>query len=285
MQTGGHPGQEAGHGAKLGQPGPALQTLWAPRVTHALSSQAPLPVHSLRHQQALRQEVAKLYDSVAPEQLVLCVPEEGIYLTMRALLSPGDRVVCAFPAYQSLFELASATGCELVFWQPTLSSASAPPGPPSAARGATGSGTDNAAAAAAAADDDVGLEFDVSVAEALIQSNAPRLVVVNFPHNPTGAMLGASDWSRLVDACRGAGAWLLSDEMVRAHACKRDWLMSGGGGAGEEAGNMGIEGRGGCHEQSDGRACASLQGFPDRPGMFPATLPAHKLCLCVASSS
>jgi len=42
-----------------------------------------------------------------------------------------------------------------------------------------------------------------------------KLVVVNFPHNPTGAMLQQADWQQLVAACAAAGAWLFSDEMYR----------------------------------------------------------------------
>jgi aspartate/methionine/tyrosine aminotransferase len=42
-----------------------------------------------------------------------------------------------------------------------------------------------------------------------------ELVVVNFPHNPTGAMLQQQDWQQLVAACKAAGAWLFSDEMYR----------------------------------------------------------------------
>jgi arginine:pyruvate transaminase len=50
--------------------------------------------------------------------------------------------------------------------------------------------------------------------QALIQPGV-KAVVVNFPHNPTGALLGAAEWGQLVDACRAAGAWLFSDEMYR----------------------------------------------------------------------
>lgn len=42
-----------------------------------------------------------------------------------------------------------------------------------------------------------------------------KLVVVNFPHNPTGATLSAADYTSLIDHCRSVGAWLFSDEMYR----------------------------------------------------------------------
>lgn len=48
----------------------------------------------------------------------LLLPTSGIYLTMKALLQPGQHVVVMFPAYQSLFELAGSIGCQLDLWEP-----------------------------------------------------------------------------------------------------------------------------------------------------------------------
>jgi aspartate/methionine/tyrosine aminotransferase len=42
-----------------------------------------------------------------------------------------------------------------------------------------------------------------------------RAVVVNFPHNPSGALLSLADWEALVGQCRAVGAYLFSDEMYR----------------------------------------------------------------------
>ncbi|GBF97388.1 aspartate aminotransferase [Raphidocelis subcapitata] len=152
----------------------------------------------------LRREAAALYGgALTPEQLLVLAPEEGVYLTMRALLRPGDRVVCCYPAYQSLYELAASTGCTVDHWEPEFDPASAR------------------------------ARFDVSRLEALIGpseagaarpeagaarseagARAPaRLVVVNFPHNPTGETITADEQSRIVSACRAAGAHLFSDEM------------------------------------------------------------------------
>lgn len=65
------------------------------------------------------EEVAKMYVRVGPEDLVICVPQEGLYLTMRALLEPGDHVVCQYPRYQALFEIARAMGCKVTLWEMT----------------------------------------------------------------------------------------------------------------------------------------------------------------------
>lgn len=56
-----------------------------------------------------------LYSSVATTPA-----KPGVYLTMKALLQPGDKVVAIFPAYQSLHELAESTGCSVRYWEPQL---------------------------------------------------------------------------------------------------------------------------------------------------------------------
>ncbi len=144
----------------------------------------------------LRAEIAGLYGHVEPDQVVVAAPEEAIFLTMNALLSPGDHVVCTFPGYQSLYELARAIGCEVDLWEPeevvlkdTLSTDARDGERPR-------------------------WRFDPVRLEALLRSDT-RLVVCNFPHNPTGALPTPADFARMVGAVSESGAWLFSDEMYR----------------------------------------------------------------------
>jgi methionine transaminase len=44
-------------------------------------------------------------------------------------------------------------------------------------------------------------------------SDRTRLVIVNSPHNPSGALLGAADFDRLAEALRPYDCYLLSDEV------------------------------------------------------------------------
>jgi len=53
----------------------------------------------------LRQEVSNLFCVAGPEDILICVPQEGIFITMNALLEPGDKVIVQVPCYQSLCEL------------------------------------------------------------------------------------------------------------------------------------------------------------------------------------
>ena len=132
---------------------------------------------------ALRAAVAALYQGVDPaEVVVLGAPEEGIYLTMRTLLNPGDRVVVLTPAYDSLLNLVEHVAGAAVRWpiQPTPD----------------------------------GWALDLDALDRLLTPDT-RLVVVNFPHNPTGYLPGAAEFATLIDRVRQGGAWLLCDEMYR----------------------------------------------------------------------
>lgn len=128
----------------------------------------------------LREEIARLYGRpIAPAHVLEVVPEEGIFLSMTAILRPGDRVVATFPGYQSLYSLAEDMGCEVARWQPR---------------------------------EEEDWRFDVDELAALVTPGT-RLVVVNFPHNPTGAMLTRAEFDRVVGIAREAGAYLFCDEM------------------------------------------------------------------------
>lgn len=46
-----------------------------------------------------------------------------------------------------------------------------------------------------------GLRFSVDRLLSLL-SQPTRMVVVNFPHNPTGWLPSRAEWQRIVEACR-----------------------------------------------------------------------------------
>jgi aspartate/methionine/tyrosine aminotransferase len=129
----------------------------------------------------LRAEIAALYREITNEDVLAAVPEEGIFLLMHALLSAGDHVVCTFPGYQSLYEVARSVGCAVSLWEPV---------------------------------EDNGWKFDVEDLMRLVQPNT-RLIVVNFPHNPTGALPAQAEFSAILEIARERGIYVLSDEMYR----------------------------------------------------------------------
>ena len=130
----------------------------------------------------LRAEVARFYPRLSPDGIMIAVPEEAIFIAMQTLLSPGDQVIAVFPAYQSLYEIARAIGCQVIPWKFEL--------------GTFGWGLD--------LDD---LESNIT--------DHTRLIVVNFPHNPTGYLPTHSDLQRIIELARKRGIYLFSDEMYR----------------------------------------------------------------------
>ncbi len=129
----------------------------------------------------LRQAISGTYPGLHSDDTLVVTPEEGIFLAMHALLKPGDHVVATFPGYQSLYEIPRTIGCRMDFWKP--------------AEGHE-------------------WQFELDRLEALLQPDT-RLVVVNFPHNPTGALLPPDTFRSLVDLLRHRGIYLFSDEMYR----------------------------------------------------------------------
>jgi capreomycidine synthase len=102
---------------------------------------------------------------------------EAIYLIMHSLLEPGDEVVVLDPAYQQLFSLAESIGCKLKRWRLRFENSFRP---------------------------------DFSEARQLIGPHT-RMIVVNFPHNPTGVSLTPAEQDELIELAAGAGAYLVWD--------------------------------------------------------------------------
>lgn len=130
----------------------------------------------------LRAEIASLYEGVAPEEvLVFAGAEEAIYVYMRTALGPGDRVAVTWPGYQSLYEVARGSGAEVDLLP---------------------------------LDPDAGWALDLDLLRATLRPET-RAIVVNFPHNPTGALPDRDSWEALVELAREAGVAIFSDEVYR----------------------------------------------------------------------
>jgi aspartate/methionine/tyrosine aminotransferase len=154
---------------------------------------------------ALRERIADLYTSVSANQVIgLSAPEEGIFLTMHALLEPDDEVIVLTPCYDSLANVAEYLGCRVVRW--SLAEADEPPG---------GSGACPEACLEACLEAaERGWRLDLETLERLV-TPCTKLVVVNFPHNPTGYLPSHDAWQAIIQIVERAGVWLFSDEMYR----------------------------------------------------------------------
>ncbi len=130
----------------------------------------------------LRREIAGLYETLeADDVLVFAGAEEAIFCLANVLLGPGDHAIVTWPGYQSLYEVARATGADVTLHE--LHEAD-------------------------------GWALDVPRLLARLDPTT-RLVVVNAPHNPTGMLPTPAEWAELTGALAERGIHLLADEVYR----------------------------------------------------------------------
>lgn len=154
----------------------------ANRETRGLWEELPLGYTESTGHPLLRREIAGLYEGVEPEEvLVFTGAEEGIFAFMSAALSPGDHVLVPWPAYQSLHEVARSAGAEVERMELR---------------------------------EEDGWRLDPAEVRRRVRPET-RAIVVNFPHNPTGALPSRPDFQEIAALAEEAGAWLFSDEAYR----------------------------------------------------------------------
>ncbi len=130
----------------------------------------------------LRAAITSLYGTISEENiLAFSGAEEGIFAFMNVILEPEDQIIVQYPAYQSLFEVAEAIGCEVKKW--------------------TMDPEDN---------------WSLNLEE-LKDSITPKTkaIVINFPHNPTGKLISKSEFRSILDIARENNLYLFSDEVYR----------------------------------------------------------------------
>ena len=131
--------------------------------------------------QLLREEIASLYSGVEAEEVIVCAgADEALYLLLNAVLGPTDDAIVVRPAYEPLLRVAAATGARV-----------------------TGISLDPD-----------GWTLDVASVRAALRPGT-RAIVINFPHNPTGAVPPQEALDALAGLAAEVGAHLLSDEVYR----------------------------------------------------------------------
>ncbi len=116
------------------------------------------------------------------EVTVCCGATEGLFSAIQAVVRAGDEAIVFDPAYDS--------------YEPAITLAG---------------GITRHVPLSIDGDD---LDFSVDWQRLVDTVNKKtRLIIVNFPHNPTGAILEAADLDRLADIVRNTDCYLLSDEV------------------------------------------------------------------------
>jgi capreomycidine synthase len=129
----------------------------------------------------LREAVAVRWgNGVADHVMVTHGSSEAIYLALNILLNPGDEVITLDPTYHSLSTIAGSIGCICKQWKL-----------------------------------EAGRDFqpDLSDLDRLL-GNRTKMLIVNFPHNPTGASLSNEEVSELIAKARRFGTYILFDRAL-----------------------------------------------------------------------
>ena len=129
----------------------------------------------------LRAEIAATYDTLSADNIqCFAGAEEGVYVAMRVLLQPDDHAIVVVPNYQAAesipMGICAVSGVALL------------------------------------EHDNWRLDLD-----AVRDSIRPhtRLISINFPNNPTGAIPDRDDYAALIELCREHDLYLFSDEVYR----------------------------------------------------------------------
>ncbi len=126
----------------------------------------------------LREALRPFYGQISADNMVVASPGELNFVLMNVLLEKEDHVISVCPGYQSLFEVVRSIGCELSFWKPEPEN----------------------------------WKFDIGKLKSLVRKNT-KLIIINFPHNPTGSYLSAAEQEELIALARKHDLYIFSDEM------------------------------------------------------------------------
>lgn len=130
----------------------------------------------------LRSAIAATYETVIPENvLTFAGAEEGLYCAMLALLGREDHAIVTVPNYQSMETLPLRLAG-------TVSGVPLRP--------------------------ENGFRLDLDDVRRALKPNT-RMIAVNFPNNPTGAVADRETFEALAALCAERGIHLFSDEVYR----------------------------------------------------------------------
>ena len=140
-----------------------------------------------------KQGICKLYKTLKPEEIVTTHGASGAnHHVFYSLVEPGDEVVSIMPTYQQLYSIPEAYGANLKLVHLKNENGYLP---------------------------------DLEELRKLVTPNT-KLICINNPNNPTGALMSKEMLMEIVKIARGVGAYILCDEVYR-HLTQEDvWCES-----------------------------------------------------------
>jgi aspartate/methionine/tyrosine aminotransferase len=145
-------------------------------------AELPLSYVATEGSAELREAIAGLYEGLEPDEVLPHTASvEALFVLMNVVLEPGDRVVALAPHFQPLSEIARGIGCTVEPW----------PARP-----------------------ENGWRPDLDELEGLLTPRT-RLLVINFPHNPTGYLASREELFEVLRLARERDVQVFSDEIFR----------------------------------------------------------------------
>ena len=141
--------------------------------------------------------VASVYrgTTVRSPEVLPVPPEAALTLTLRALLSAGDLVVCQWPTSPLVYDVLNSVGCRTLMWRPEATDAG-------------------------------GWQYSMATFEAILSSSSPAVdpaaVLLSLPSEPIGWLPDAETFVAVLDACRRRGSYVIADETYAPLTWKRD---------------------------------------------------------------
>ncbi|KAL2813532.1 pyridoxal phosphate-dependent transferase [Aspergillus granulosus] len=166
-----------------------LQALSEDPASHPLDHvlDTKLTYGAIRGSERLRTTLANLYSVKTPTPLpsdnILATPGaiQANFLLLYTLVGPGDHVICHYPTYQQLYSVPASLGAEVSLWRSKEAD---------------------------------GWKVDVDELKELIRPNT-KLIIINNPQNPTGAIIPQSTLEEIVDIARESSIYVFCDEVYR----------------------------------------------------------------------
>ena len=143
--------------------------------------------------EALRSGISKLYHTIKADEVVLTHGAAGAnHHVFCSLISAGDRVVSIMPTYQQLYSIPEAIGADVAIMHLKQENDYLP---------------------------------DLNELKSLVTPET-KMICINNPNNPTGALMSKELLGSIVEIARGVGAYILCDEVYRHLTQKDEWCES-----------------------------------------------------------
>ncbi len=140
-----------------------------------------------------KEGICKLYKTLQADEIVTTHGASGAnHHVFYTLVEPGDRVVSIMPTYQQLYSIPESYGADLKLVHLTHEKGYLP---------------------------------DLEELKKAVSPNT-KLICINNPNNPTGALMPRELLEEIVEIARGVGAYILCDEVYRHLTQDDQWCES-----------------------------------------------------------